>query len=579
MPPSTSLPAPAPVSARKRPLTEVPTSRAYHARHQVGIWGPRPTPNASSVSPQPLWPAPQRATDTTRGWIVTALLGVIAALTRFMGLGALSDDGTPIFDEKHYVPQAWQMLHNGGMEFNPGYGLVVHPPLGKHLIALSEAVFGYNPWGWRVSSAIAGTICVILIVRIGRRLAGSTYAGALAGILLICDGMFTVVSRTGLLDIFLIEFVLAALLCLLHDRDQVEDRMVTTLQAGTTFTSEFGPRWGFRWWRFSAGVFLGLATAVKWSGLYFIVVFGLLSVMWDVALRRRYHVSRPWVGTLRRDTFPAIASLAIMPIGIYIASWWSWLRAENAVYRHVGVSHAWWSTFIPRNLQSLWYYHQQMFTFHANLTNSQGYHHPWESKPWQWIANIRPLLYYYDTGVEPASRPHSCGPDGCVQAVLLLGTSVIWWTGLIMLVWAIHQVIIKHDPRYTIILCGYAAAWLPWLLNWDRQMYFFYASALVPFICLGLALMLAQIDGWVPNIPTIPTATSGNRNKPRKHAQHIWNVRAAWLTWCRNIHIGRVIVCAFMGLVIANYVWILTILYGVPISPDLWDLQHWLPSW
>jgi len=301
--------------------------------------------------------------------------------------------------------------------------------------------------------------------------------------------------------------------------------------------------------------------------------------MWDVALRRRYHVSRPWVGTLRRDTFPAIASLAIMPIGIYIASWWSWLRAENAVYRHVGVSHAWWSTFIPRNLQSLWYYHQQMFTFHANLTNSQGYHHPWESKPWQWIANIRPLLYYYDTGVEPASRPHSCGPDGCVQAVLLLGTSVIWWTGLIMLVWAIHQVIIKHDPRYTIILCGYAAAWLPWLLNWDRQMYFFYASALVPFICLGLALMLAQIDGWVPNIPTIPTATSGNRNKPRKHAQHIWNVRAAWLTWCRNIHIGRVIVCAFMGLVIANYVWILPILYGVPISPDLWDLQHWLPSW
>ena len=77
-----------------------------------------------------------------------------------MGLGALSDDGTPIFDEKHYVPQAWQMLHNGGMEFNPGYGLVVHPSLGKHLIALLEAVFGYNPWGWRVSSAIAGRMIV-----------------------------------------------------------------------------------------------------------------------------------------------------------------------------------------------------------------------------------------------------------------------------------------------------------------------------------------------------------------------------------------------------------------------------------
>ncbi|WQD12575.1 MAG: hypothetical protein U1U88_000585 [Lawsonella clevelandensis] len=37
-------------------------------------------------------------------------------------------------------------------------------------------MFGYSPWGWRFSGAIAGVLCVILIVRTGRRLAGSTYA-------------------------------------------------------------------------------------------------------------------------------------------------------------------------------------------------------------------------------------------------------------------------------------------------------------------------------------------------------------------------------------------------------------------
>ncbi len=57
---------------------------------------------------------------------------------RFAGLGHPTDGGTPVFDEKHYVPQAWQMLRNGGVEDNPGYELVVHPPLGKQLIALGE---------------------------------------------------------------------------------------------------------------------------------------------------------------------------------------------------------------------------------------------------------------------------------------------------------------------------------------------------------------------------------------------------------------------------------------------------------
>ena len=76
--------------------------------------------------------------------------------------------GTPIFDEKHYAPQAWQLLHNHGVEDNPGYGLVVHPPVGKQLIAIGEAVFGYNGLGWRFSGAVCGVILVLLIVRIGR---------------------------------------------------------------------------------------------------------------------------------------------------------------------------------------------------------------------------------------------------------------------------------------------------------------------------------------------------------------------------------------------------------------------------
>lgn len=79
------------------------------------------------VSPGPLVPvADFGPLDRLRGWIVTGLITLLATVTRFLNLGSLTDAGTPIFDEKHYAPQAWQVLNNHGVEDNPGYGLVVH---------------------------------------------------------------------------------------------------------------------------------------------------------------------------------------------------------------------------------------------------------------------------------------------------------------------------------------------------------------------------------------------------------------------------------------------------------------------
>ena len=66
---------------------------------------------------------------------------MIAALLRLVGLT------TPkgyIFDEVYYPTDAWDMLQHGVEwdEKNNGPAYVVHPPLGKWLIALGEQVFG-----------------------------------------------------------------------------------------------------------------------------------------------------------------------------------------------------------------------------------------------------------------------------------------------------------------------------------------------------------------------------------------------------------------------------------------------------
>jgi dolichyl-phosphate-mannose--protein O-mannosyl transferase len=148
------------------------------------------------VSPGPLVPvADFGPTDQVRGWVVTGVITLVAAVTRFLNLGSPTDGGTPVFDEKHYAPQAWQVLHNHGVEDNPGFGLVVHPPVGKQLIALGEAIFGYGGIGWRFTGALLGVVMVALVMRIVRRISRSTLIGAIAGVLVICDGVSFVASR------------------------------------------------------------------------------------------------------------------------------------------------------------------------------------------------------------------------------------------------------------------------------------------------------------------------------------------------------------------------------------------------
>ena len=66
---------------------------------------------------------------------------------------------------------------------------------------------------------VFGTLSILLLIRITRRMFRSTMLGAAAGLLMTLDGMEFVLSRTALLDIFLMFFILAAFGCLVMDRD------------------------------------------------------------------------------------------------------------------------------------------------------------------------------------------------------------------------------------------------------------------------------------------------------------------------------------------------------------------------
>ncbi|WP_415046972.1 dolichyl-phosphate-mannose--protein mannosyltransferase [Gordonia sp. (in: high G+C Gram-positive bacteria)] len=488
------------------------------------------------------------AADSRRGLITGLVIGLLAFVTRFWGLTHPTDKGTPVFDEKHYVPQGWQVLTGGGwIEDNPAYGLVVHPPVGKWMLAFGEALFGYNPMGWRFTAAVSGVVIVVAVYLTARRLSRSTLIGALAGVFAICDGVLFVQSRMGMLDIFQALFIVLAFSALIADRDQVRRRMDRVYREGRIGLSDYGPRMGFRWYRFAAGVSLGLACGTKWSGLYFVIAYTLLSLWFDVRARKDYHVRKPWRGTLLRDAVPTVASLAVLPVLIYLASFALWFRSETSVYRYVvgvevGTDGPW--AWVPGALRSFWYYESGILEFHAGLTNAAGNDHPWESKPWTWPMGLRPMLYAISYG------PDQCGGGDCIRAQMLIGTPALWWPAIPMLIWGLWKAIFRRDWRYQAALAAYFAGILPWFGEIDRQMYFFYATAIAPFLVMGLALCCGDV---------LASAARGRHSPGRLMA-----VSA---------------VAFYVTLVVADFVFMWPVLTGTPISNQWWNMQLWLPSW
>src|SRR5947209_13389110 len=226
-----------------------PAQTAVPAAHR-----PHPTPRPLP-SPSRRWPLPRPRRDgppplpddRRLPWVLAAVLGVASLASRLWDISYPPDK---LFDEAYYPPEAHELLR-WGFEYNRGYSFIVHPPLGKWMIAIGEQLFGYNSFGWRFPSAVGGTVAVVVLTRLTRRLTGSTLLGLLAGLLLAMDGFSFSLARIGLLDVFLQAFTVGAVACLVVDRDTVRAR----IRAMNGVPTRLGPRG----WRIAAGFLFGCA--------------------------------------------------------------------------------------------------------------------------------------------------------------------------------------------------------------------------------------------------------------------------------------------------------------------------------
>lgn len=262
--------------------------------------------------------------------IALASVLIFGAATRFINLGRPAE---LVFDEVYYVDGARDFLASG-VELDDGAAeFVVHPPVGKWAIALGIRLFGDAPFGWRFSAALVGTLSILLVFLIARKLFSSFFLSICAAILVCLDGLHLVMSRTALLDIFLSFFILLAFYLVLQDR----------------------------YWL--AAMTMGLALGTKWSAIYVLAALGLYLLIRD------------------RKFFLTPIQFAVTPLLVYISTWFGWFFSDNG-----------WSRDHSNNsLLSLIHYHREMLNFHTGLTTEHSY----EASAWNWLVLGRPTSFFY----------------------------------------------------------------------------------------------------------------------------------------------------------------------------------------
>ncbi|GAB3254682.1 phospholipid carrier-dependent glycosyltransferase [Alteromonas gracilis] len=515
-----------------------------------------------------------RGRDELVAWIGTIGLTLLAFAMR---LWNLDRPHAFAFDETYYAKDAWSLINHGYVRnyvddaneqilegrttglWTGDPSMVVHPEIGKWLIGVGQQVFGMNPFGWRIMAAVVGSLMVLVLIRLARRLTGSTALGLVAGLLLAFDGLHLVLSRLALLDVFQAFFILAAVSALVADRDWGRERLARLVPERITDPAAWGPRLWWRPWRVLAGVWFGLAVSTKWSSLFAVAAFGLLVWAWDSGARRRLGVRLAPLRSAILDAAPAFGWLVLLPAVIYVLSWTGWLLHAGEYERVLSDTQygPYWGSYLEtdasglgevwQSLRSLWHYHHDVYTFHTEFLDDAT--HTYASNPWGWLVLNRPVGVDAQLGIEPGQQGCTAvAGSTCLRQVLLLGNPAVWWAAVPALAYAAVSWLGRRDWRFGLVVVGVLSGWLPWLSNADRPIFSYYAITFLPFLILGVVLALGRILG--------PRDASPTRRR-----------------------IGAAVVGAYLVVVLALFAWFWPIWTDGLLTTGEWLQRIWFKTW
>ncbi|MVT63729.1 phospholipid carrier-dependent glycosyltransferase [Bradyrhizobium pachyrhizi] len=340
--------------------------------------------------------------------IAAAIMFIVAHVVLLLGITA---PDKLYFDEVHYVPAARQMLLpvREGAILNP-----MHPPLAKEIIALSIKAFGDGPLGWRYPAALFGALALVGVYLGGLALFASQQRAIAAVLLAFFNQMLFVQSRIAMLDIFALAFGLFAIAAFVHGFRQQQPQSAFAL----------------------AGLFAGLASACKWSGLF--VLATCIAIVVAIRLMQGWRTrfadgnTEDWYQPELWPDFRLphfIVCFVLIPAAVYLA------------------------TFVPLyGLSFTDIMEAQRRIFADNTTAAIAGHTYMSSWP-SWPFLVRPVWYLFE----------KVGDDR-FAAIVLLGNPLVLWPALIALIIALRDWIIGRGRDAFLVLAYYLGPYLAWAL-------------------------------------------------------------------------------------------------------------------
>ena len=339
------------------------------------------------------------------------------------------------FDEIYHARTAYEHLR-GVYPYE-----VSHPPLGKEILSLGIVLFGMTPFGWRCMGALFGVAMLPLMWDLLRRMFRDDRVALCGAALLACDFMHLTQTRIATIDSFATLFIL--LMYLFLYRYFTEGKLRHLAACGVTF---------------------GIGAATKWTCLYAGAGLGVLwALHWIFAGVRAHRAGdgRRYARRLLGNIGFCLVFFVLVPGMIYYASYYPYGAAR-------GLHGA--GMYFTREYAAIVLENQRfMFTYHAGLVAT----HPYSSRWWQWLLDLRPILYYLSYG------------DGTVSTIGAFVNPLLCWGGLLALPVLAYRAW-KRDRTALFLLVGYLAQVLPWVfISRLTFEYHYFAATLFLVLALG----------------------------------------------------------------------------------------------
>ena len=419
------------------------------------------------------------------------------------GGGALFDEQDTVPDHISYLNSAYfDEIYHARTAYEHLRGIypyeVSHPPLGKLIISVGITLFGMTPFGWRFMGTLFGVLMLPILYVFLKNLFGKTPLAVCGTALFAFDFMHFVQTRIATIDTYGVFFILLAYFFLYR---------WFTVPDGTPMGRELLPL-------ALCGLSFGLGIACKWTMFYAAAGLAVL-YFWNLFLRRRdWPQEAHFPSWLVSVLGCGVVFFVVIPACIYTLSYLPYAAADTSGRSLVEI---------------MWDNQVFMLTYHQGVHDS----HPYSSRWWQWILDIRPILYYLDADTVG---------EGMKSAFAAFGNPLVVWGGLLAegsLLWAALR---RRSGRAAFLLVGWLAQLVPWMLIGRTTFEYHYFPSIL-FLVLALVFVMDEL--WDCSLPG-----------------------------------GRAAVYGFTGLTLALFPLFYPVLTGM--AAPVWyttNLLRWFPSW